>query len=305
MPLCVDRNRWTVGAFYANKYDFPKEMQDTAISSLGMSDVLVVYTIIDDAPAATSGLKEGDVLVRVNDKQVPTGEGASKKLTEILNEELKDGEDITLIVKQDGLQESFKISPVKVCDYPLVVVNQDDVNAYADGNNIVIFQGMMDFAKTDEELSMVVAHELAHNNMRHIEAKKTNFFVGLLADILVTGLTGVDFGIRNAAAGAYSKDFESEADYVGMYIMARAGMDLDNAPEFWRRMGSRNPRSIEDNYLASHPSTPERFVALEESIREIKLKQESAQDLMPNIDEKARTSREPPPSQASQLGFGK
>jgi predicted Zn-dependent protease len=90
-----------------------------------------------------------------------------------------------------------------------------------------------------------------------------------------------------------------------MYIMARAGMDLDNAPEFWRRMGSRNPRSIEDNYLASHPSTPERFVALEESIREIKLKQESAQDLMPNIDEKARTSREPPPSQASQLGFGK
>lgn len=305
LPLCVDRNRWAIGAFYANKFDFPKEMQDTAISSLGMSDVLTIHTLIDGAPAVNSGLKEGAVLFRVNDKQVPTGEGASKKFTEVLNEELKDGKDITFVVKQDGIEESFNISPVKICDYPLIVINQDDVNAYADGNNIVIFQGMMDFAKTDEELAMVVAHELAHNNMRHIEAKKTNFFLGFLADILVIGLTGVDVGIRNAAAGAYSKDFESEADYVGMYIMARAGMGLDNAPDFWRRMGSRNPKSIEDNYLASHPSTPERFVALGETIKEIQQKQASAQDLMPNVDEEARSSREPPPSQASQLGLTK
>ncbi len=305
MPLCVDRNRWAAGAFYANKYDFQKEMQDTAISYLGMSDVLKVHTVVDNTPVARAGLKEGDILIRVNDKQAPVGEGASKKLTEILNEELKEGKDTTFIIKRDGIQETLNISPVKICDYPLVVVNQDDVNAYADGNNIVIFQGMMDFAKTDEELAMVVAHELAHNNMRHIEARKTNFFIGLLFDVLVTGLTGVDIGIRNAAAGAYSKEFESEADYVGMYIMARAGMELDNAPEFWRRMGTRNPRSIEDNYLASHPSTPERFVSLEESIKEIKLKKESAQELMPNIDEHARSNREPPPSQASQLGLSR
>ena len=303
LPLCVDRNRWAIGVFYANKFDFPKELQDTAISYLQMSDVLKVQAVVDGGPSQQAGIKEGDVIIRVNDKQVPVGEGASKKLSELMKEELKDGKNINLVVQQDGIQETVEVTPVKICDYPLVVVNQDDVNAYADGNNIVIFQGMMDFANTDQELSMVVAHELAHNNMRHIEAKKTNYFVGLLFDVLLAGLTGIDIGIRNMAAGAYSQEFESEADYVGMYMLARAGMDLQNVPDFWRRMGARNPKSIEDNYLASHPSTPERFVSLEESIKEINLKKSSGQDLMPNIDDGAREKRDPPPSPESKIGL--
>ena len=305
LPLCVDKNRWATGAFFANKFDFPKEMQDTAISYLHMSDVLQAHTVIENSPADMAGIKEGDLIIKVNDREAPVGEGAGNKLSEIVKEELKDGKDIRFAVRRDEVQETFNISPVKICDYPLVVVNRDDVNAFADGNNIIVFQGMMDFARTDEELSMVVAHELAHNNMRHIEAKKTNFFIGLLFDVLITGLTGVDLGIRNAAAGAYSKEFEAEADYVGMYIMARAGMGLDNAPEFWRRMGARNPTSIEDNYLASHPSTPERFVSLEESIKEIKLKQDSGQELMPNIDEETWGKREAPPPTPSSLSFGR
>ena len=305
VPMCTDKNRWATGAFFANKFDFTKELQDTAISALHMSDVLQVHTVIKDSPADVAGIKEGDLIIRVNDKEAPVGEGASSKLSEIVKEELKDGKNVTYTVRRDGVQEALDIIPVKICDYPLVVVNQDDVNAYADGNNIILFQGMMDFARTDQELSMVVAHELAHNSMRHIEAKKTNFYIGLLFDAIVIGLTGVDIGIRNAAANAYSKDFEAEADYVGMYILAREGMDLDGVPEFWRRMGARNPKSIEDNYLASHPSTPERFVSLEESIKEIKQKQESGQDLMPNIDEETWSSRDAPPPAPSSLSFGK
>ena len=69
-------------------------------------------------------------------------------------------------------------------------------------------------------------------------------------------------------------------------------------------MGTRQPKAIEDNYLAAHPSTPERFVSLGDTIKEIKLKQETGKELMPNIDEEARSNREPPPSQASKLGFG-
>ncbi len=65
-PLCVDRNRWAVGAFYANKNEFQKEMQDTAISYLGMSDVLKVHTVVDDTPAARAGLKEGGVLITLH-----------------------------------------------------------------------------------------------------------------------------------------------------------------------------------------------------------------------------------------------
>lgn len=305
VPMCKDKNRWATGAYFANKFDFAKELQDTAISALHMSDVLQVRTVIKDSPADAAGLKEGDLIIRVNDKEAPVGEGASSKLSEIIKEELKDGKDVTFTVRHDGIQEVRNITPVKICDYPLLVLNQDDVNAYADGNNIIVLQGMMDFARTDQELSMVVAHELAHNSMRHIEAKKKNYYIGFLFDVIVIGLTGVDFGIRNATAQAYSKDFEAEADYVGMYILAREGMDLDGVPEFWRRMGARNPKSIEDNYLASHPSTPERFVSLEESIKEIKQKEANGEELMPNIDETAWSKREAPPPAPSSLSFGK
>ncbi len=304
LPLCHDRTRWSIGAFYANKFDFTDEMRDAAISYLDMGDVPKVHTIISESPAALSGLDVGDVILRINDKEAPVGEGATTKLSEIIKEELKEGNEISLQIRHDGIQETLNIPPVKICDYPMLVVNKDDVNAFADGNNIFVNQGMMDFADTDQELSLVVAHELAHNSMRHIDAKKTNFVIGLLFDVLLAGLTGVDFGIRGATANAYSQDFEAEADYVGMYIMARADMEIENAPDFWRRMGTRNPQSIEDNYLASHPSTPERFVSLEDTLSEIRLKQEAGQEMMPNIDEESWTSREPPPSQASQIGLG-
>jgi len=68
--------------------------------------------------------------------------------------------------------------------------------------------------------------------------------------------------------------------------------------------GTKHPGSIEANHAASHPSTPERFVALEDTIKEIKLKQETNRELMPNIDEEALQKRDPPPSQASKIGFG-
>lgn len=306
-PLCIDRHRLATGIQYANKHDVPKELNDAAVSVYDLGENLQVIAVAEDSPAAEADIQVGDVVISVNDQSAPAGENAAKTMAELIKTETATGNELQLEIQREGegKRRTVAITPVEVCDYPVVVVNQDDVNAYADGNNIVIFQGMMDFARSDEELSLVIAHELAHNNMRHIEAKKTNYFIGMLADIVLIGLSGIDPGIRNAAAQAYSKDFEAEADYVGMYIMARAGHDLEGAPEFWRRMGIRNPKSIEDNYLASHPSTPERFVALEDSITEIQQKQEQGLELIPNIDKEQRAERDPPPSQASKLGFGK
>jgi len=263
-----------------------------------------VIAVADESPAAAAGIKVDDVIISVNDESAPVGKEATQRMSDLMKKQAKDGKDIDLVLHQEGINKTFSVTPVEVCDYPVIIVENDAVNAMANGNQILIFQGMMDFSRTDNELAVVVAHELAHNSMRHIEAQKTNFFIGFLFDVLITGLTGIDIGIRNVAAQAYSKDFEAEADYVGMYIIARDGSDIDDAPEFWRRMGTKHPGSIQQNHAASHPSTPERFVALEATIKEIKLKQETDQELMPNIDEDARGSREPAPSQASQLGFG-
>ena len=75
--------------------------------------------------------------------------------------------------------------------------------------------------------------------------------------------------------GAFSKDFEGEADYLGLYFASRAGYDVSVAPDFWRRMGVEHPSSVESTYLSMHPSTPERTLSLEQAVEEIRAKREA------------------------------
>src|SRR5690606_38594427 len=145
-------------------------------------------------------------------------------------------------IERNGETRSVMVVPVQACDFT-VRLQQDDVkNAYADGKNIVIYKGMMDFFKSDEELALVLSHELAHNSMKHIDAKKRNAtlggIIGLLVDVAAAAggvNTNGDFTrlAMNAGSGAYSVEFEQEADYVGLYFMAIAGYKIDDAPNFW------------------------------------------------------------------------
>lgn len=111
-------------------------------------------------------------------------------------------------------------------------------------------------------------------------------------------LTGVDSGgaFSSVGAQAYSQEFESEADYVGLYFVERAGYEINDAAYFWRRMGVKHPSNIAKNHAASHPSPPERFVSIEDTIKEIYQKINVGTELLPNINESALSKREPPPA---------
>lgn len=85
----------------------------------------------------------------------------------------------------------------------------------------------------------------------------------------------------NAAAQAFSQDFEREADYVGMYILARAGKDLETVPHFWREFAQVNPSAI--SYASTHPTTAERFERLQQIAEEIRQKETAGEPLLPNM----------------------
>jgi predicted Zn-dependent protease len=147
---------------------------------------------------------------------------------------------------------------------------------------------MMRFAQNDDELAVVVGHEIAHNAMRHLDAKKKNATLGAILGAVVDiaaatqGVnTGGDFTNMGAGIGAmsYSQDFEREADYVGMYLLALAGRSYENAADFWRRMAQESPGSIK--YASSHPTSAERFVRLEQTVAEIRQKQDAGLPLVP------------------------
>jgi len=117
----------------------------------------------------------------------------------------------------------------------------------------------------------------------HVTKKRGNVLLGSIFDILILGATGVSTGgiFGRLGGAAYSKGFEFEADYAGLYIAARAGHDVSGATNFWRRLAAEHPKSMERGFAASHPSTPERFVAMEKTIGEIKEKQKLGKPLIP------------------------
>jgi predicted Zn-dependent protease len=131
----------------------------------------------------------------------------------------------------------------------------------------------------------VIGHELAHNFMGHIEAGQRNNVLGTIAEIIAATKGVPTQGALGAAiALAYSPAFEAEADYVGLYVLASAGIEIKEAPKFWRRMAAANPAGISQRgMIASHPATSARFVALEKTVQEIEAKRAAGQPLVPEL----------------------
>ena len=176
------------------------------------------------------------------------------------------------------------------CYYYFRISQSDEINSQADGKNIIINTGMMRFVESDDELAVVMAHEFAHNLMGHIKAQKNNATIGMLLGVAADALAdsqGINMGGEMTKAGTeiatlrYSVEFEQEADYIGLYVMARAGYDVSSAPKLWRRMSIENPDGIYSS--TTHPSNATRFVALQKAITEIKYKHKHKIALLPDF----------------------
>lgn len=183
------------------------------------------------------------------------------------------------------LDAAAPLSKKHPCNYPLEIVSNDKTpNAYSDGKKIYITETMLMNFSNANEAAITLSHEIAHNVMGHVRAKQNNMVLGTVLDLAVGiasgGLpTGGLFG--KMGSHAYSQDFELEADYVGMYLMARAGYPVDNAAKFWRKMALLAPSRIRNHTGSSHPGSAERYVLLEKTAEEIKEKKRKKLALIP------------------------
>ena len=181
------------------------------------------------------------------------------------------------------------------CYYYMEMSTSPKLNAAADGKKVIIYTGMMHFVANDDELAAIIGHELTHNLMDHRGAKTANAMVGMVAGALMEGAAATQ-GINSqgeitqsaASLGtlAYSSEFEREADYVGLYIAARAGYNIHHAVDYWRRLSVQEPDS--ENGGLTHPSNPERFVAMQKIIEEIDFKRKHHLPLLPDMKPESR-----------------
>jgi predicted Zn-dependent protease len=263
-------------------------MRPVATRVLGADAKPRILRISPGQPAEQGGLQLREAIVSVDGEPVDT---TSEVLARVAAH--REG-GIRLGVERDGHEEFVIVTPLVACKYGVVAVADDDVNAFADGEDIGINTGMIRFAESDDELALVIGHEFAHNALGHRARKTTNSVIGaVLGGLLDVGVavvgvnTGGVFSKAGAGlmAGAFSKDFEGEADYLGLYLASRAGYDVSVAPDFWRRMGIEHPASVESKYLSMHPSTPERALSLEQVVAEIRAKREAGAPLEPTRPE--------------------
>lgn len=297
--LCGEDLRYTTGLALANSSTLlGEDFRESAQNTYQLTDEVKAVYVIPGSAADKAGIRSGDTVRYIGDWSLPAGQNAVRQSLEQLQLQTQTGKAVRLDVVRNGKGQSLLITPDKSCAYPVVLGDGDEVNAYADGKQVVIQRGMMRFATSDTELALVISHEIAHNSMSHVRSKMTNYALGTVVDLAAQILLGIPTqGLFGKLAGnAYSQGFESEADYVGLYIMAQSGGDIDTAPQFWRRMATLSPNSIKSSHLASHPATPERFVALEETVKEIKAKKAAGKPLVPNL--KNAPEPEPDPSNA-------
>lgn len=288
-PYCDEETRSnTFGFRFGTISTFPEEWQLAASTVYGADERPRALVVMRDSPAAEAGMQVGDEIVQVNGIDIVDEESLRNAIAAsaaIGNRQSR------VIVHRDGASRQFHMQPIPVCNYGVLLISEavsgmdpQSINAFADGESIYFTSGMMRFVESDEELALVVAHEIAHNVMKHIEAKQANASLGTVLDLLIAGGTGILTGaFGQLGASAFSQDFEAEADYVGLYLMAAAGYEINSAEHFWRRMAAENPDSIE-SYSSSHPSPPERFLNISRTVREIEEKRRRGESLEPDFD---------------------
>lgn len=277
---CGDKVRPSLGFAALSKDRIPENVREIVVEALELSETPRVLAVYKDSAAEAAGMQVGDLFGDAETRALPPV-GTSEETKEAAMRRLSEPVDLTVL--RDGQPIELTLTPELVCDYPLKLTPGNEVNAFADGKIIAVSRGMMRFAAEDRELALVIGHELGHNVMGHLTKRKQNMAFGAIFDILAAAY-GINTSnlFMNIGGSAYSQGFESEADYVGLYYLARAGYDTEGAADFWRRMATEYPANIRGNHVASHPATTERFLALEQVHGEIIGKRDAGLELTPN-----------------------
>jgi len=292
-PLCGDRTGMRAGIHVATVESFDTQWQQAA-RDIGLSDTSTVTSVAAGSAAERAGVRVGDRLVAYNGVALPVGHDATRAFAKSVSAMQQSGStDLTVDLRRNDEPLDIHIPMDRMCAFDAEEVPSSELNAFADGKTVYVTSAMMRFAASDDELATVVAHEIGHNAMRHMDAKKRNAGIGALFGAVLDvasasqGVnTGGQYSNQFAAMGAqkYSQSFENEADYVGLYILALAGRPLDQVPMFWRKMAQENPVSIK--FASSHPTTAERFVRIQAAVEEIEGKEARGEPLRPELKSK-------------------
>lgn len=215
--LCHDRAA-PIGAQLDHIRAYSPADRPQAAASLGLGEAPMVSSVVPGSPAATAGLQPGDEIVAVNGQ---TWQAIAKGLAnpDLLADELQAliasvpvEQPLVLTVRRAGASFEIPVARRERCAARFVLKTGGGLEAHSDAANVAIADRLVDFARTDDELALVLGHELAH--------------------VLYRDRRGMPLRARRQA--------EARADLAGALLARCAGYDLKRALELLRRLGRRD-----------------------------------------------------------------
>ncbi|MYC24303.1 MAG: PDZ domain-containing protein [Gammaproteobacteria bacterium] len=244
-------------------------IQRDAGAAIGIGTYPYITIITPGSPAHQAGLRQGDTLVSLNEspidedkerKFIPWLESGSdvvrayrRNFDRWLNWTVLGGTAVSIEYKRGENIHSIEVQPRKRCDFNIVIVDHEDLSSRAVENTIFLSSALFDFAESDAEIQFIIAHEMAHKIYRHSPGKLTPLRAlalgidalvnyGLVATQVVAGIiSGEELEGQVWAPGAifshqdnppYRHVLELEADYLAMYMLARANIDVSDIDIF-------------------------------------------------------------------------
>jgi hypothetical protein len=218
--------------------------------ALGLGRDVSILTVLADTPADRAELRAGDVVLAVNDHavdQIPA-----------VYEELRQRRAATDIrVRRNGVAVTARLEALVGCGFEVEYLPDSSLaTGRAERGHAFVTAGFVSFVRSDDELAVVIAHELGHR---------------ILGD---------------RSNGGFA-EHEIAADRIGLYLAARGGYDVTVAPALWERIAIEMPwmiafeRESNGEEEPAHGRIGKRLPAMRRVVAEIREKQARGDDLMP------------------------
>lgn len=176
------------------------------------------------------------------------------------------------------------------------LIDSPEANAFClPGGKVAVYTGILPIAKNADGLAAIIGHEVAHAIARHGAERMAHqklVQIGTLA--AGAAVSDMDPNERRAVMGAlgvgaqfgillpFSREHESEADYMGLLYVARACFDPTEAPRLWQRMGQASGGRSTSQFTSTHPSHETRIRQFQQWMPEaLKVRQEKCGDTRP------------------------
>jgi len=240
-------DRYTFRDMFPGEPDFEAEFAKTAKRRFELGKTPTVLWVVPGSPADEAGLRVGDVVEKIDGKR------PKRRELEVVRKRLS-SDAIGLTLERGGETREIEVESRLGCRAPSLFWFNNGVNAFAtrwgDLTGMYVFGGMLRFLESDDELATVLGHELAHLILNHTGTRATS-------------------------------NTEADADYLGLYLAARAGFDIETGARVWDRFARNNPFSTIDWGFYAHPTSPERALLLSATLSEIASKIERGEPLEP------------------------